>query len=422
MEINFVLAVRFQHRHQVTTLWVCSGRTIDNRDLRWSRERGEACTMLFELSSDQEFFRETTARYLAERAPATELRRLQTDPVGYGPELWRGGAELGWTSLLVSDAHGGGSISGRPVVDLSLLAHELGFAAGPGPFLPTNIVASALSAAGDRHVEVVGELLAGTETAAWCYAEAPPADRLGVIATTVRPDGDELVIDGVKRPVEFAGSARHLLVVGQTGDGITQVLVPADAVGVVIEPMKTVDLTRRFSKVVFDGVRVPASAAVGDVGGATDAVERQLQLALVIVNAESVGAMQRVFDMTVEWAFDRYSFGRPLASYQALKHRFADMKMWLEASHAISDDAAAAVQDRTGEAAELVSIAKAYIGEMGSELMQDCVQIHGGIGVTSEHDLHLYLRRHTVDRAMYGTPADHRRRIADMVVARELAA
>ena len=118
--------------------------------------------------------------------------------------------------------------------------------------------------------------------------------------------------------------------------------------------------------------------------------------------------MQTAFDMTVEWAFDRYSFGRPLASYQELKHRFADMLSWLEASHAVSDAATAALAAGSPDAAELLSVAKAFIGDYGGELMQDCVQMHGGIGVTFEHDLHLYLRRHTVNRALYGTPAEHR--------------
>ena len=154
---------------------------------------------------------------------------------------------------------------------------------------------------------------------------------------------------------------------------------------------------------------------VGEVGGADDQVERQLQLAIVLLDAESVGAMQTAFDTTVEWAFDRYSFGRPLASYQELKHRFADMKTWLEASHAISDAAAEAVAARIPDAAELVSVAKAYIGDYGAELMQDCVQIHGGIGVTFEHDLHLFLRRLTLDRALYGTPAEHRERITTIL-------
>jgi alkylation response protein AidB-like acyl-CoA dehydrogenase len=118
--------------------------------------------------------------------------------------------------------------------------------------------------------------------------------------------------------------------------------------------------------------------------------------------------------MTVEWSFDRYTFGRALASYQEIKHRFADMKSWLEASHAISDGAAAAVQVGSPSARELVSAAKAYIGQYGDELLQDCVQIHGGIGVTFEHDLHLFVRRGVVNQGLLGTPADHRQRIADI--------
>jgi alkylation response protein AidB-like acyl-CoA dehydrogenase len=208
-------------------------------------------------------------------------------------------------------------------------------------------------------------------------------------------------------------------VVGRTGTGLTQVVVPAGAPGISITPMHGVDLTRRWSAVTFDDVRVPADAVLGQVGKAAEDVERQLRHALVITNAECVGAMQTAFDMTLEWSFDRYSFGRPLASYQALKHRFAEMKVWLEASHAISDEAAVAVASGAPSAAELVSAAKAYIGDQGGELMQECVQLHGGIGVTYEHDLHLYLRRLTADRALYGTPTEHRHRLADLVVQKE---
>jgi alkylation response protein AidB-like acyl-CoA dehydrogenase len=183
--------------------------------------------------------------------------------------------------------------------------------------------------------------------------------------------------------------------------------------------MQTVDLTRRFSAVTFDNVRVARSAIVGDVSSAANQYRRQVRVALAISCAESVGAMQSGFDMTVEWAFDRYSFGRPLASYQEIKHRFADMKTWLEASRAISDAATMAVATDAPNADELVSAAKAYIGHYGAELLQDCVQIHGGIGVTFDHDLHLFVRRHTVNRALYGTPQEHRQLLADFVAAEE---
>lgn len=379
--------------------------------------------MLLQLTSDQELLRETTARFLDETIPPAELRRLRDDPAGFTAAWWKRGAELGWTSLLVSGEHGGGSISGRGLVDLSLIAHEFGRRAAPGPLVAASVVAGALSAAGgDAHAPVLARLLSGHAIATWCLAEPRPNDRLGAIALEIRRDGGDVVLSGVKRPVEAAASASHLLVTGRTGDGLAQVLVPADAPGVTIAPMESVDLTRRFHRVTLDRVRVPASSVVGDLGAADAQVERQLQQALVLLAAESVGAMQSGFDMTIAWAFDRFSFGRPLASYQAIKHRFADLKAWLEASHAIADAAVAAVDAGSDEAAELASIAKAYVGDQGAEVLQDCVQLHGGIGVTFEHDLHLFLRRVTVDRALYGTPAEHRLRVAGLLERRVEAA
>ncbi|KPM55342.1 acyl-CoA dehydrogenase [Frankia sp. CcI49] len=372
--------------------------------------------MLLELDADQEVLREATARYLTDRVPVDRIRALRDDPAGFDAGYWQAGAELGWTSLLVSEEHGGGSISGSPLVDLTIAAYEFGVRSAPGPLASANVVAAALSAAGgEAHLAVLEGLLAGETIASWAHTEPAPNDRLGTVTLTCRVDGDEIVLDGVKRPVESAAQAGYLLVTGRSEEGLTQVLVPTDAPGITITPLKTVDLTRRFSTVRFDGVRVPRSAVVGELGGAAEQVERQLQIALVILTAESVGAMQTAFDLTVQWAFERYSFGRPLASYQELKHRFADMKSWLEAAHAISDKAAAAVDAQSPDAAELVSIAKAFIGDYGSELLQDCVQMHGGIGVTFEHDLHLYLRRVVLDRALFGTPAEHRQRIAGVV-------
>jgi alkylation response protein AidB-like acyl-CoA dehydrogenase len=182
------------------------------------------------------------------------------------------------------------------------------------------------------------------------------------------------------------------------------------------------DVTKRFAAVTFDDVRVPGDWLVGEFGQAAEQVERQVRSGAVIVCAEAIGAMDMAFQMTLDWAFARYTFGRALASYQALKHRFADMKSWLEASHAVSDAAAEAVAEDTPMAAELASAAKSYIGEQGPELAQDCVQLHGGIGVTYEHDLHFFLRRVSLNRLLYGTPAEHRRLLARIQIEREAAA
>ena len=377
--------------------------------------------MGLELTPDQEFFAATTHRFLEDRAGVGVLRALRDDERGFDEAYWRQGCELGWTSLLVAEADGGGSISGRGVEDLALVAFEFGRHASPGPLVAANLVAAALSRSGTeaQKAEVLQGIVAGEVVAGWAMAEAPPNDGLGQVVLEAVPSGDDWSLTGTKVAVEAGGAASHLLVTARTGDGLTQLLVPADAPGLVVTPMHSLDLTRRFSTVTFDDTTVRASAVVGEPGAAADDVARQLRLANVILCAEMTGAMDRAMDITLEWMFDRYSFGRPLASYQALKHRFADMKTWLEASLAVADGAATAVQDDADDAAEVVSVAKAYIGHHGPELLHECVQMHGGIGVTFEHDLHLYVRRVVLDAALHGTVTDHRLRLADIVEARE---
>jgi alkylation response protein AidB-like acyl-CoA dehydrogenase len=372
--------------------------------------------MLLDLNDDQEFFRQTTERFLVEQMPPEALRSLRDDPAGFDPAYWRGGAQLGWTSLLVSEDHGGGSISEMGLVDLSLVAYEFGRHASPGPLVACSVVAGALSASGGAS-EVLSAVLSGEQIASWCGPQAEPDGWRPTVEMHRR--GSDFALQGEVGLVESAMQADHLLVTCRGEAGITQILVPTSTAGVTRRNMQTVDLTRRFGLVTFDDVTVPPSALVGAVGEASAEVDRQLEVALVLLNAEAVGAMQAGFDMTAEWAFDRYAFGRALASYQALKHRFADMLTWLEASHAISDAACIAVAARKDNGAEMVSAAKAYIGEYGTEVLQDCVQLHGGMGVTFEHDLHLFLRRFTVDRALGGTPAVHRQRIAVMLSAKE---
>ncbi|MBH0119143.1 acyl-CoA dehydrogenase family protein [Rhodococcus sp. HM1] len=378
--------------------------------------------MLWEPTPDQEFFRDTTARFLRDQAPPAELRRLRDDPAGFDSGYWRRGAELGWTSLLVTEEHGGGSLSGAGLVDLTFVAHEFGRQVAPGPLTPSNLVAAALSTHyTDAHDKPLAALIAGTSTAAWCVDEPRPGSRAGATPVEIRVEGDEVVVRGTKRPVEAAPTADFLLVAGRTGDGLSQVLVPAGTPGVRVTPLRSIDVTRRYAAVEFDEVRLPVTALVGSAGGAASDVEHLRRLAIVIGCAESVGALQSVFDLTVEWAFDRYSFGRSLASYQALKHRFADMKTWLEAFHALADDAAAAVAAGAPDAAESTSAAKAYIGEYGGLMIQDCVQLHGGIGVTYEHDLHLFMRRAAANRSSHGSPAEHRQLVADIALQQEAA-
>lgn len=368
------------------------------------------------LTDDQEFFRDTTRKFLEGECPIVQVRELAASAAGFERDYWRQGAELGWTSLLVPEELGGGSISGSGVVDLTLVADAFGAHVAPGPLLPANVVAAAIARSGtdEQKAGLLPALVAGEVVATWAVAEPAPHDRLGDVTVTATADGDGFVLSGVKSPVEAGAQSEQLLVTARTDDGLAQFLVPADTKGLTITQLNSIDLTRRYARVEFDGVRVLASAAVGTPGHADADVERQLQLAIVIQTAESVGAAQTVFDFTLDWMFSRYSFGRPLASYQELKHRFADMKMWLEASHGLAAATAREVQAEAPEAEETASAAKAYIGDYLAELIQDCVQMHGGIGLTYDHDIHLYLRRVTVDRLTHGTPADHRQRITSL--------
>jgi alkylation response protein AidB-like acyl-CoA dehydrogenase len=372
------------------------------------------------LTSDQEALRSTTARFLDERMPSPTIRGLRDDPAGFDTSYWAQGAALGWTSLLVKEELGGGTMSGNAVDDLALIAHEFGTHSAPGPLVPVNVVAFALSAVGAQtQHEQLDALMSGSATAAWCYAEPAPNDRLGDIELTIRPDADELVVSGVKRPVENGATADVLLVTGRTDAGLSQVLIPPSTPGVTITPLDSADLTRRYATVTFDDVRISTGTLVGALGGADAQVAAQRRIAIATHNAETIGAMQRAFEMTSAWVADRYSFGRPIASYQEVKHRFADMLTWLQGSHAINDTALEAVGRQSTDADELASAAKWFVGHYGGELLQDCVQLHGGIGVTFEHDLHLFLRRVTVNRACYGTPAEHQRLVGSIAATRK---
>ena len=354
--------------------------------------------MELELTEDQEFFLATTRRFLAAEAPVAWVRTLEDDPAGFTPEYWRAGAALGWTSLLVPEADGGGSVSGNGLADLVLVAEEMGRLVSPGPLVPVNVVAAAVAAGGSRvHKDaVLPGLLDGSAVAAWTGP--------GAIEAEATAGGHRLT--GVASPVEAGAQADHLLVSARGPDGPTLLLVDPHDPGVTLTHLGRLDLVRRHVEVRFDGVAVPTSAAV-------DADPEHLaRLACAIQCAESLGVMDRVFEMTLDWLADRWSFGRPLASYQALKHRVADDKTALEACHAIAAAATRAVAAGTPDAADLVSAAKAWIGRQSTELVQDCIQLHGGIGVTWEHDLHLYLRRATVNRLTYGTPEEHAERLA----------
>ncbi|CAN5707141.1 acyl-CoA dehydrogenase family protein [soil metagenome] len=357
---------------------------------------------------EQMLFASTAQAFLEKEASLSRIRELHAQGTSFEPDWWRRAAELGWASLLVPEELGGGSVSGDGVSDLTVVAQQIGRTVAPGPLHPVSAVLAGLVDAenAEQHAETIEALVSGELVAGWAvYEPSLPWSPLTPGVTATATDSGYR-IDGVKDRVEAGAESGVLLVVAATDDGVRQFLVSTDAPGVTVEPQRALDMVKRYARVTFNGVDVDASAAVGSAAQTPALIERQTQIARILQCAEAVGIFDAVFDMTVQWAFDRHTFGRPLASYQALKHKFADMKLWLEACRATTKSAVAEVAQRAPGAGLSVSIAKSYVGEVTPVAMQQCVQLHGGIGVTWEHDLHLYLRRIALYRAMYGTPEE----------------
>jgi alkylation response protein AidB-like acyl-CoA dehydrogenase len=358
-------------------------------------------------------FTSTTQSFLQKEAPLRRLRELHAAGESFDPAWWQRAAELGWTALLVPEEFGGGSVSDSGVTDLAMVAEQLGKTVAPGPLYPVSVVLTALveSADSQAHADTIESLMSGETVASWAVSEPGRGWAPSDPSVTATKTDSGYRIDGTKDRVEAGAQSGLLLVVARCGDEIRQLLVETDAPGVQVVPQQSVDLVKQYAQVHFDGVVVPPSAIVGSAAETPTLIDRQSQIAQVLQCAEVVGILQTVFDFTAQWALDRHTFGRPLASYQALKHGFADMKLWLEACRATTAAAVADVAARSPAAGLSASIAKSYVGEMAGRLVQACVQMHGGIGVTWEHDLHLYLRRVALYRSMFGTPEEHNLRV-----------
>ncbi len=364
-------------------------------------------------SPEKALFASTTEAFLRKETPLSRVREFHAEGVSFDRAWWKRAAELGWTALLVPENLGGGSVSESGVADLALVAEQIGKTVAPGPLYPVSTVLAGLvdCVEPQTHADTIESLVAGETVATWAVYEPGGGWAPMEPSVTAASTDSGFSLDGVKDRVEAGTQSDVLLVVARCDNEVRQFLVPANASGVRVEPQQSIDMVKQYARVHFDGVAVEHSAAVGDVEQTPALIDRQSQIAQLLQCAEVVGIMQTVFDFTVEWALDRHTFGRPLASYQALKHRFADLKTWLEACRATTAAAVAYTAARAPQAALSASIAKSYVGEKATEILQGCVQLHGGIGVTWEHDLHLYLRRVALYRSMFGTPEEHNLRV-----------
>lgn len=375
--------------------------------------------LYLELTPDERSLIEGTRRHLTDTTGTQLLRDREHEAALVDRAWWSTGCELGWTAPLVPAEWGGGSVTGTPMRELGLVAYEQGRRAAPGPLANANAAIAGLvlaAGAGWQAGTALERLVSGEKVVTWAGGDggfrwAPFTTRVNV---AVRDH--ELVLDGAGPQVDVGIAPDWILLSATAHGGPVQILVPADAPGVTLEPLTGLDLARRHARLILREVTLPRSALVGEGEQAAAQAERQFLVASALLAADSCGSLSTGFEMTMEWLAGRYTFGRPLASYQALKHRMADIRTHLEASYAVTTAALDALDREADDAAELVSVAQAYVGEHAPFMFSEFIQLHGGIGVTWEHDLHVHLRRVIANSALFGAPADHHHRLAALVL------
>jgi alkylation response protein AidB-like acyl-CoA dehydrogenase len=361
------------------------------------------------FSPEQEELRRSLRRFLADKSPMSSVRALMDDPVGYDPAVWRQlTSQLGVAGLAIPEEYGGG---GFGFVELTLVLEEMGRALLPGPFFATAVLAAqAILDAGDAEAakELLPGIASGATPATLAVTEESgrwETDAVTMVATEPAPGGWRLT--GVKSFVLDGHVADLVLVAARTLTGLS--LFAVDAAGLRRTVLPTLDQTRKLARLEFSDV--PARL-VGTEGAAGRTLARTLDKAAVALAAEQVGGAQRVLDMAVDYATVRTQFGRPIGSFQAIKHKAADMLLRVESARAAAYYAAWAAADDSDELPVVASLAKAYCSDAYFFAASENIQIHGGIGFTWEHDAHLYLKRAKSSQLFLGDAEFHRERLA----------
>ncbi|MGH0037388.1 MAG: acyl-CoA dehydrogenase family protein [Myxococcota bacterium] len=373
--------------------------------------------MDFQFDEEQTELRETARAFLQEHQGSEAVRRAMGSELGYESEVWkRIGSELGWTSVHIPEEYGG---LGLGHVELVALMEVMGESLLCAPFFSSVVLgANALLEAGSdlQKREWLPAIAEGERTATLAFAEpgSAPGDP---VATLARREGDSFVLTGAKRSVVDGHSADLLVVSARDADrvgpdAIALYLVPGDSDGLDRELLPTMDSTRRLAAVSLDGVRLAASARLGEGRGGAAALERTLQLASVALAAEQVGGAQRCLDLAVDYAKERVQFGRPIGSFQAIKHKLADVMVRVESARSAAYYAGCVAAEGSDELPVVSSLARAYCSETYFQAASDCLQVHGGVGFTWEYDVHLHFKRARASEALLGSPSHHREIVA----------
>ncbi|HTY81061.1 MAG TPA: acyl-CoA dehydrogenase family protein [Candidatus Bathyarchaeia archaeon] len=377
--------------------------------------------MNFGFNDEQELLRSTARKFFENECASETVRKLMDGPEGMTPDLWKKLAEQGWLGLIVPDEWGG---MGLGIVDLVVLMEEMGRAVVPGPFFSTVLLGglAILEAGSEAQKKTwLSRLSSGDAKAALAWME--PSAELGArgitLPATAKAGGYSL--DGTKLFVQDAHTADVIVVAARTAsgktpeEGVSLFLVPRGTPGLSVTLLPTMDQTRKLCEVTLKGVTVGADALMGTAGAGWAPLGRVLDRATVALCAEMCGGAQKVLDMTVEYAKIRQAFGRPIGSYQGVKHRAADMLVDVENSKSITYYAAWAMDEGVAEGPLAVSMAKAYVSDAYRRVSGAGIQLHGGIGFTWEHDLHLYFKRAKGSEFTFGDATWHRERVAQLV-------
>ena len=377
--------------------------------------------MNFGFSEEQEMLRDATRRFLDNECPSSFVRKMMEDDSAHATEMWKKVAEQGWPAILIDEAHGG---VGGSFLDMVVILEEMGRSLLPGPFLATALLGTPAILAGgsdEQKNAILPGVAAGETILSLALAEQSGRYDAGGVALAATPKGEDFLLSGEKFFVPDAHVADQLVVVARTGqgataeDGISLFVVDAKAPGVTVTQLKTVDMTRRQCHVAFQDVAVPAAQVVGQVGAGWPIVQRTLDQAMAGLCAEMVGTGQQALDMAVAYAKERVQFGKPIGSFQAVKHKCVDMMVQVENARSLTYYAAWTVDENVPEARQAVPMAKAYCSDMCKTVTSEAIQVHGGIGFTWEHDMHLFYRRGLASEAAFGSAPVHRE-----VVAQEL--
>jgi alkylation response protein AidB-like acyl-CoA dehydrogenase len=380
----------------------------------------------FVHSEEQQLIRESARTLLGERAGSAQLRAALAQPGGYDSQLWHTMGELGWTGLAIPQSYGG---AGLGWVELCILQEEQGRRLVASPYFATCALAAPLIAAcGDetQRTALLRQIAAGGLRVACALTGTdgrPPCDGVTVVLESRAGD---FSLRGVSDFVIHADSADLLLVVaraeGSQGDsGLSVAIVPADTPGVTVHPHVMLDLTRPMSRVEFAGVVIGRDQLLGEPGAAGSAVEQALDLARIALASEALGGAERLLEMTTAYARERVQFGRPIGSFQAIKHRLADMMIAVEAARSAAWYAACVADERREELAEAAAIAKSYCCDAFFDCAANAIQLHGGIGFTWEHEVHLYFKRARAVATLLGSPGWQRERLVRRFASGEVS-